>query len=548
MYLNEVSRLYKEFPVELPTVSAYTVLGMTLAAITCWIAVLSFRQNRNVWMRSAFQFGAMVAIIFQWPLVFFFDILKTELERPWLFATAIHGFTLVCFLWVFLTPQFTSKIEIDKGQSRRTSGTAMYVQLSVSLLVFYILASLYLRHVGFECTGLYAFLFDSELTLVARDLSVKFVKDPLASYAIALNIGAVGPIALVAVGVFFTQMIKTRNLLGAAAAFVVSLGILFVTMVNSAKGNVLPALVVGTIVLLIRCEGWKKRLLSIFALFVLSLSIMLGLEIGKEISLPTERSASKKSASLYPLGACLVRVNACQEGARLIRFFERSSGYVGVPSSRVPYLRRDVEMHCPLEFIGEVEDDSWWPEGEYADSRVVREARPSFDRIVLYAGSIARRILIVPIQIASWHFQYADEFGSPGLRYLPVVSNFFGGRIGDMPSRVHDAYLTIYSNSSTIPSGTSPTSFLVSAPAYLGYWGFVLAVVLLLIFDISSASLLRYLRGDMQAVAIAILAVAHMNLLLTEFWTAMVSHGAIAGLCLLGIISYLIGKYETRKA
>jgi len=114
-----------------------------------------------------------------------------------------------------------------------------------------------------------------------------------------------------------------------------------------------------------------------------------------------------------------------------------------------------------------------------------------------------------------------------------------------MPLRIQEQYHHIYSRGDRTATGTVPTSFLLAYPAYLGFFGIVLSLFIVLVFDLVACSILALVSSHLRIFGIALLAITCVNFMLSDFGTVLLTHGAVAGLILLAILSYIEGKFRS---
>ncbi len=408
--------------------------------------------------------------------------------------------------------------------------------------LFFTFVGLYLQHVGFECTGLFALLADPALTLMAREVSVKFVNASYATFALSLVVNVVGPILIVVLGEMFSHGLKRFNWLVMSTVAVSIFLVLAAILLSGAKGNLLPTLIVSAVTVFLTFKKPIARILAVFAVVAGAVILMVGLEVLKDRGVATP-------SRVYPYGACVAKLNSCERGKVLVDSLSSRVLTMGVWSHRVAPLQADWRRNCggAKESVASSETKSPEETVSSPSSTEAVEGAPTtletalragsrLDRAILYASSIGRRIFVVPLQIAAWHFQYADEVFSPGASYLPFAKGLSGARVTDMPSRVHREYAPIYSAGSTDSTGTAPTAFLISAVAYMGPWGILFSLLFIVGLDVVSALVAARVSAHLGFALVGLAAVGNVNLMLTDFDSAMMSHGtAFAILLLLGL-------------
>jgi len=117
---------------------------------------------------------------------------------------------------------------------------------------------------------------------------------------------------------------------------------------------------------------------------------------------------------------------------------------------------------------------------------------------------------------------------NPGAAVLPTARWTHSRRVTDMPTRIHDHFAPGYSAGAKVATGISPSRFLVSYAALMGAAGLLLALASVIAFDAVVAWVIGLAYPPLKPLAIGLMAVAVLNLMLTE--TTMLSHGAVASL------------------
>ena len=166
--------------------------------------------------------------------------------------------------------------------------------------------------------------------------------------------------------------------------------------------------------------------------------------------------------------------------------------------------------------------------------RIERALRKILLRGLTFVEAIVNRAMVVPLQVASWHYMFVETEGSPGAAGIPMAGRL-GGNLVNMPEIVYRKYGFIYSSGDRTSTSTAPTGFMLFYPAYIGVPGLMLAVVLVLLYNIAAVWLMRRVRPALSAVAAGLVLVAAMNLAVSDFLTVMGSHGGLAALLMMAV-------------
>ena len=543
-----VNELFLPFGFEGYRWSAYCVCNVAFAVLCSVSLAVAAGCNASRLARPAFMVATLTHLIFQWPLALFSPIFEKSLTDFWFFAASIHLPVLSGILWVVITPRQTQRLRISDETTPLLSRNISVVSQLIVLLFFAGLTTAYLGQIGWRCTALYALMVDPELTLLAREVCGKLGGARIQAYAFGVLVNVVCPLTTYfSLCGFLSSLAKQRYVWATAWTAIGAIATLTV-LLTGAKGNLLPTLIVIFIALLVTQGTWKRRIAVIicvtgFGIFLLSTFEMI-------------RENRAIFNGRYDVGTCMARLNACDEGHRLLSSLRSRNLTLGVASSRIIALERDLCRAClpqenqrtEFQTLCAAEEASALPrEKQETIPKASSTDTTASDSAI--GGSIADRARKVmlgiiirigasPVQIAGWHYKYVEEFGSPGVSALPVAK-FLGFQRTVMPSRVHDAYYHLYASGDKTSTGTAPTSFLLAYPAYLGPAGGLLAMLALLFFDFLACAVLGRLPASLKPAGIGLIAVGCMNLILSDFGATFISHGTAAALLLLFGLSFV---------
>jgi hypothetical protein len=527
--------------------SAYWVINITLAAF-CSIGIATTGlRNHSQLARPAFMVAVLAHLIFQWPLAIFSPIFDRSLPEFWFLAVAFHIPILVFLAWVTTTANFVEYIrKPNETPELRFQNISPGSQL-ILLILFAVLVIVYLSKVGWQCTGLYAMIFDPELALLARETSGKLVHDRVASYGFGVLANVVCPLVIYTVLCHAIAMLTKRQILKTLAWSTLGISALLVVLFPGAKGGLVPTAIVVGIGFAATRGTWKSRIAIITCVFGSGFLMLSMIEVLRERQVI--------ASGCYDFGACVWRHNACPEASTLLQSLRYRDMSLGLSTETISKIENDRDAACSREQqsyessrcssrqiikkAGAIPIQK--PSGPGSKSSVAGEKGPGkgdvASRMGQYAVGIAYRLGVVPLQVAGWHHLYVAEHGSPGVRALPFSSFLFGQRIV-MPIRVHEAYYHLYSGGDRTSTGTAPTSFILAYPAYLGFIGIVLSLIALLAFDLIVCRVFRRLRSSLRRAGIGLMAVGSANFMASDFGTTLLTHGTAAAIFLLLMLSF----------
>lgn len=598
--------------------SGYAMANLALLALsTGWLALL-FWQRRRVAARPAFMVAALMSLLFQWPIWIYSGVLERTLEPHWGIALHLHALVLGLLAWSTATPALTDRFHLVR-QEAADQGLFQAVAAFCVLVIGGFLVFLYLRRVGISCTGLASTVLDPEVALLARELSIKMAGGGWPTFAHALVVSVVSPVAVFLALQHSIAAIGRRRFWPVLGNALVILFFLFAVLLPGAKGNLMPTLVASALGLCFHARGWEGRILNVALVAAIGMAALVAVELVKE-----KRYFQEKSQ--YPFAQCVERLDICVPMRGLLNSMSSRDYALGMSAATIDWFHSELEQRCmgplqprepfafPLapEQVRLIGLRRRMVEGKYAVAITrAKELAPSaasgaaavlavkpapavaaeppapaptapappapvaaapvpvpapapapqpaqpasagapaaeaerpaaepqpigealLERAWAYAEAIAYRAWVVPLQVAAWHYDYVARVEDSGAAVLPTAKWTHGQRVTNMPTRIHDHFAPGYSAGAKVATGTSPSSFLVSYAAPMGTAGMLLALACVIAFDALVAWVIGRAYPPLKPLVVALMAVAALNLMLTDFETTMLSHGAIASLMLL---------------
>lgn len=501
---------------DLPPFSVYMLICLAGSiATSSGIAALAWG---NPWrlMRPGLLFALFAAIFFQWPTVFLAQHLQDALPNAWFFATVVNGVPLFLVGWAYLT----RSSDIAAGPIPPPRLTWWQMAVPVALTLFF--GILFLLRVPFDCTALYALAVEPKLTLLARELSVKLAGSSFATYGYGALANTTAPAVLAIAGTSIAAGIAARSFKPLLIWPAIIVVVVMLVMLSGAKGLFIPSF----LLIVISAAIWNRTLIgkvgSIVAVVVILGASLTALEVARE--------RNPDSAEGYNFARCSVQLGTCAESKRLLASLLLRKDSLGLSVDQITHMQKELESACqggtdelpvpsaPPNWFGPLPPLDW------------------AGRMLAYAWGIAYRAVIVPAQVASWHYLYVAEFGSPGIAALPFGRHMTGASV-NMPELVYQAYGSVFSGGDRTSTSTSPTSFALAYPAYLGWSGLALVLALIVLLDALCAFVMRRLPGMVLPLAAGLMTIICMNLVLSEYLTVLFTHGGAVGIALLAFFA-----------
>ncbi|WP_341303374.1 hypothetical protein [Pseudomonas sp. TMP25] len=390
----------------------------------------------------------------------------------------------------------------------------------------------YLSGVPWNCTGLFAVVFDPWLTLLAREFSVKLIGSGPATYLLGAYANAVAPIlVLLSVWLIRDALLRRRVLSGLIGVLGGMFAIVAV-LVSGTKGLLMPSMLMLVAGCYFWCTTWRSRIVTIVSAVVFVMSTLVAFEVVKE--------RASVVGGAYDFAACSVEAGTCQKSRELLQSMTARDNSLGLPSSFVKQLQARLdclcsggdEESCSTSVLGNMA-------GTVGTAGMIGAAEAK--RSMTFINAVFYRILVVPFQVSVWHFMYAESEQVDGLKTLPFSRRLLGESL-NMPELVYQKYGSVYSDGDKTSTSTAPTSFFLAYPAYLGLGGFLFALVVVIAFDIFLAQFARLTGVSLLPMLVGGIMIMCMNFMTSDFVTVLISHGGAAGIFVLLVHALLLRK------
>lgn len=513
--------------VGVPQINLFFLINFSCFLGVLFFSIWRFISNNFIAARLSFCVASLICVFYQLPLTIFSHQVETSLQNPWVYAYVVNGSAGFLLLYSGLTKS------LDLRLTEQATPQGLLKIYPLTLLAAVLSLSIYLIGVPWPCTGLYALLFDPWLTLLAREFGVKLVGTSLVTYFWGAYANAIAPI-LVLTSIW---LIKTSRGPWRAAGIFLGLVTGFVAigavLISGTKGLLIPLL----IMLLAGAYFWSHTWLARIVAIVLSVAFVLVSLIGFELF----KERSSIVGAEYDFAACSVRSGTCNRSLEMLDSMRHRDGSLGIPAKFIGPIqdrlvclcnRAGEEIACPDSNLGVLAAGSFMEDG--ASERFGRIS----ERSVTYVEAIFNRMFVVPFQVSTWSFMYAETEFYDGLKTLPFAVRFFGESL-NFPQLVYQKYGSVYSRGDRTSTSTAPTGFFLSYPANLGVNGFFLAMICILVLDILLSRLAVLAGSSLAPLLVGVVVILSVNFMTSDFVTVLLSHGGGAGIVLLGIYALL---------
>lgn len=495
-----------------PWLSLQGLLDLFLALTSIGFIVYSLVRNRSRAARPAFIFATFACVFYQIPLVLFSPLFYTYLPNAAWFEACIHVAVLFNLGWVYFTP---------KLNTQRTNDTYTISDLNDNMLwplalLFFTLLVLYFYRIPPMCTALYALLRDQDVTLLVREIIGKLMGRTYAPHVLNILTSAVGPmVAVLSLGKLY-QCALSRNWRLAPIYFCLLAATVLTPLLGGAKGSLVPMAVILAVTGGLVINRWKWRIFYLAAIAIFFISTIMLVKVAQE---------SRSGQGNYAFGSCTVQLGVCDRMKNLMESLHPEQSYYGLTKEKLNNLADKAATACQMPRF---------QRSASAPSKTITKTDYTPPSLFQHTLGLLYRILANPIQVGAWHYLYVTDYGRPGIWGLSI-SKLMGDRYVNIPAKVCD----IYYAGDKVSTCTAPTSFLFTYPAYLGGIGLALACLATALFDVAGALIIKYSRRTFADLTIGLVTVAVVNLMIADYTTVIISHGAgVAFIILLSICIY----------
>ncbi|WP_341364852.1 hypothetical protein P8T57_05620 [Thalassospira sp. SN3W] len=494
----------------------------TLASIS--YLFLIFIKEKFVLGRLYYVLSAFICIFYQIPLTLFSQQVEHSLSNPWYFALTINGAILILTAWGRITKNIRTHQSMSEFPANIASIYVTTGLIGILCIIFYF------YNIPWSCTGLYAILNDPWLTLLAREFNVKLVGSSLSTYAIGANANAISPIFILLSFWIVITSAKRKNIIGIIIGTVCGFAAVISVIITGTKGLLMPSLLMLAAGSYFWTRTWINRILAISASVMFVVVAIFTFEMFKD------RGASTSGS--YDFASCSAKAGTCEQSQALLKSLHHVDYALGVP----PYMLKQMEKRLSCLCSGK--ENLSCPDAALTSGNIhnLNAGISVPQRTVMnYATSILYRVFVTPLQVAVWHFMYAETENVDGFKTLPLSNKIYGESL-NMPELVYQKYASVFFEGDRTATSTSPTSFLLTYSSYLGVTGFLLSMILVIGTDLFLLIISMMLERSLFPVLVGLIAILSMNFIVSDFLTVLISHGGAAGICM--IIFYTILKKQ----
>ncbi len=391
----------------------------------------------------------------------------------------------------------------------------------------------YLSNVSWNCTGLYALLFDPWLTLLAREFSVKLMGTSFSTYSLGAYANAAAPIfILLSVWLIGKSVVSLRivgMLVGALGGFLA----IMMVLVSGTKGLLIPTMLMLMSGAYFWCGTWPSRIVTVVLSVTFIVFSLFVFEYMKE--------RSSIVGDKYDFAACSVRAGTCTKSLELLESMGARNYSLGLHEKYIEPINSRLQRLCSQEGSIGPRPSETLPQvlqlelAQAPGAKIVSQPAGNTS-VTLLIGAVFNRIFVIPFQVSIWHFMYAESESVDGKKTLPFARRLFGESL-NMPELVYHKYGVIYARGDRTSTSTAPTSFFLTYPAYLGWLGFFLAIFCVICMDVFLSRLAVFIEASLAPILVGTILIMSMNFMTSDFVTVLISHGGAAGVVMLIVYS-----------
>ncbi len=507
-----------------PELNYFFLLQIFFTLSTVYYLSFTFIKDNFVLGRLYYVLSAFICIFYQIPLTVFSQQVEYSLSTPWHFSFAINGTILILAAWGRITTHIKTHQITPEFPEHITSA---YVTTGAIGVLF---ITLYFYKVPWNCTGIYAILHDPSLTLLAREFNVKLIGSSLSTYAIGASANAISPIFILLSFWIVLNSVKRRNIIGIIIGTACGFSAVISVIITGTKGLLMPSFLMLAAGSYFWSRTWINRILAIFASVMFVVLAIFTFEMFKD------RGASTSGS--YDFASCSAKAGTCEQSQTLLKSLHHIDYALGVP----PYMLKQMEKRLSCLCSGK--ENLSCPDATLTSGNIhnLNAGISAPQRTAMnYATSILYRVFVTPLQVAVWHFMYAETEDVDGFKTLPLSNKIYGESL-NMPELVYQKYASVFFEGDRTATSTSPTSFLLTYSSYLGVTGFLLSMILIIGTDLFLLIISMMLEKSFFPILVGLIAILSMNFIVSDFLTVLISHGGAAGICM--IIFYTILKKQ----
>jgi hypothetical protein len=271
-------------------ITFYVILNAFFCFLTAFWIFWIFLAQRYLFIKPSMLLLTFSHIFFQWPVTIYARYYENFLPDPYAFALLIHAYMIVGLL----VTVFTFRLKASMIWDRITDPCLLESAVSIKAVAFttslvVCIVIIYLAHVPFKSTGLYAIFMNPSSAAQARENSLKLLDSQALVYAYSLMVSSIAPLLAVMLGILFIRGIAKRFFLKIPIYTLLFFLLAFAVSMTGARISIVNLLIVIAIAFFFH-KGLPFKPLKFFLLLFLLLllpSILSILREGKAIGIGT---------------------------------------------------------------------------------------------------------------------------------------------------------------------------------------------------------------------------------------------------------------------
>lgn len=214
----------------------FEVVNWSLCALTVGLLLSVLWRDRFLLVKPSVWVVVWFHLVIQWAATVRAGVVETYLPEPWTFAGLVHGFPLLTFGVSAACGRRSARHVFYRTTHERPDDLgALWKQVGATVAFIAVYVALYLNHLGWDRTGLYAVLFDPARAYLAREESLKLVESPLIRYGYSVMSAAAAPLAAGSMAVLLSALARRGRLIEAVLLTPVFAAVLVAVSLTGAR-------------------------------------------------------------------------------------------------------------------------------------------------------------------------------------------------------------------------------------------------------------------------------------------------------------------------
>lgn len=509
--------------------SSYFLWQILSLFVILTLLYLVLRRSMAVFGFPSFWIVVGWLVIYLIPSIAFGGIVTEGLLGAEYFYLGVINLTpLALLVWLYFSGVIFP-VNIASPKEKYTSSSNQWLPIALLFGMASILLMYWLLMIPWSCTAGWAFLNDPSKTLLAREVAGKLSGEPNVARMIGVYINVLVPLLIFMCGVKIFHLIRAFKFRYLPIIVIIFLLVVFFYLtlfITGAKSSVLPVLIVCSIAVLLMPIGFFKKFGLIFGFIALCMGLIFFFQ--NKIGL------SSITATKYSLGQCVKYFGTCEEAAKLVETASQRDGTIIGGRDGVIWAKNEIQNYCAINIDrdknigGVLNAENMGGAKSKDDAEVIPNKGSVLDGLI-------NRSFKIPLQVAGWYYLWGSEFGQPGWKSVPIASRYTGE--ANIAIAVYKRYGVIYSGGDATSTSTAPSSFLLTWPAFMGWWGWIAAISSMIFLDFIANGIRKKISGPLLYGFAGLMVVLAYHLINTDLITALGSHGGMAAFALCSLLS-----------